>query len=361
MPFRAFVILGILNVLMIGSPQVEPIAQAPELPSVNQVFETLRAGLGRIRTIRYKSVSRSTSPGPRDPKGQTVVVQRSDVRIKGPKFVVTSRVDNPQNPIPMEVTLAFDGQEYQNLDARRGALTSVRDDGKAASDSPYFGPSLITIMFTFALDEVAFRDFEALRQADLWGSIASKSRVMGRESIGSHLCVVVQVDGLSEGRSAKLYLAEDLGYYPFRVEYDKGFYSRVDTVDEYEAVVDGDATIVVPTKVTTKGTLKTTTIPTGSVLTIDPGTLEVNKPIRDSVFTLPKNQVATRFDSSTRTAYKDGETITERGDLVQVVDEPGPALGPIALWASAGLIALGVGLAVVQKFRNRGTTGLGRR
>lgn len=361
MSFTLFIMASALSVVTMTSTNCEAAVQEPGTPPVDQIFETLRDRLSRVRTISFKSVTRSSSPTPQDPKGLAVVVNRSDAKIKGPKFVVSSRVENSLLPNAREMTLAFDGQEYQNLDPGRSTLSTSRDVTKDEVTPVYFGPTPITVMFTFALDEIKFQDFEALKQGDLWGRIASGGRVVGRESIGSLPCVVVQVDELTDGRSAKLHLAEDLGYYPMRVEYHKGILDRVDTVDEYETVVDGDATIVVPTKTTTKGTLKTTTVPGTAVLTVVPGTLEVNRPIRDSVFTLPKNQVATRYDGSTGTAFMNGKPVKERGDLVQVVDEPGPALGTIALWASAGLIALGVGLAVWQKSRSRGTPDQGRR
>ena len=298
------------SLALIGPLTTNETGRAAEAdPTPGTMFATLRDQLNSVHMIRLRAVSRGKSPSPQDPTGAIVIENRTETLIKNDKFLINSQIINPALKGPVVRIHAFDGVEYQSIDEQKGILVTNRL-GTADRRAPaYFMPQPFMIMFNFALDGALNRDYPALKQAELWNRVAAKSCVTGRGSVKSIPCVVVEVDGLETGKSATLYLAESLGYYPLKVEYRTEVFTRVDVVEEFETVADGARSLIVPTKVSTTGVVNSSKIKSTSVLSVKTGSLEVNKPVDDIIFMLPRNQVPIHIDMTSGKAYKNGQLI----------------------------------------------------
>ena len=353
----AFVCL-VLSVSVLG--RVAPDAYAVpggDGPTPDAMFSTLRDRIGRIHTIRYTAVSRGESRSIKNPPNSVTIENRTETVIKEDRFLAKVRVSNSELEGIKESTHAFDGIEYQLLDSNRATLSTNTAVSRDQVVAPYRAPQPITIMFTFALDRVLYRDYTALKDAALWDKIAAKSRVVGREAIGSVPCVVIRVDGLPERKNATLYLAERFGFYPLKVEFDTGLGIRTDAVDQFETVADGEVSVIVPTKVTTSVTMKASGQKSTSVLTVESGTLAVNTPVRDAIFTLPKSQVPVRIDVAKGNAYKDTGLVQERDRGTTLSVPAGGSMDSFVLFVSVGLIALGLSLTALRKFLSQRSRG----
>ena len=318
---------------------------------VRKIFATLRENLNQLHSIRYKAVTRSESLSKKNPLQLVTVQNDIDACIKNEFYLVKTKTTNSEIFQAKTATHAYDGREFQQLDESKGTLitnTSIPGDQVVL---PYKTTQPITIMFAFALELVARRDFQALKAEDLWDRLAERSEVVGHDLIKSIPCTIIKVGRLESIEDARIYLADTMGYYPVKVEFTNHRSQRTDLLEAFVTSEAGGHAIVVPTSVATTTTVRATGKAFSSKMIVEPGSLSINVPVRNSVFTLPKNQAPIRVDMAKKVSYKDGDVIIERSHNLPLTRPDGRSLDTSLLVGSMFLFVCGGMVLAYKKFR----------
>ena len=328
-----------------GASNPQESTPTPNVTAV-EIFSRLRESLAQLHSLELKSSTTSKAPTPKDPTGTTSIQNSSHVFLKDQKFLVKMTTTNPALNTPITKTLAFDGKEYQTIDDSKGALVTGSTMAKENVQPVYGSPQPFTIMFDFAYQFAPKKDLPTLFDPGLWEQVAGSYKITEHSLVGSDPCIVLTMDSDTNNAHTEIYLSEQYSYYPLKVVTKSNHFTREDTVVEYQVVEPGTRPLIIPTQVKSTGRLVKADLPVTSQLTVDPGSIQYNKPLNENMFTLSKEQVPVVIDMNTGLAYKDGVLVKERSDAQQIVTDPSYSLNTILCWLSALLLIVGISIKV---------------
>lgn len=313
-----------------------------------RILRRVKDRLGRIQSIQYQSTIESEGPARKKPNEKIKITYENRFVLDHDKYFSELSIYNPELPAPVETQQAFNGTEHQRLDVGRSSLIT----GKEGDGYRYQGPQPFMLPFIAMLVDkiIEVRVFGDILKDPLWEDLIAGSRVVGEEKVGSIDCVVIESRDAKGNGTVRMFLARELDYYPLKVDADHQHRKVLCTIDAYEKFVEEDQTLVVPTKVTEVARSSDVPWSTRTTFTVVAGTLEVNQPIREAVFTIPKDHAETYFDSANDQWYRNGKLlVAQEEDRVVPVEQPG--LGGPILIGSAALIVIGLSIRAWQRRR----------
>ena len=285
----------------------------PPPADVRPLYESLRRSLTRVDSVEYaaKSVMSMTAKGA--PVGS--ITYRLKFKLKGDKYLSQFTLKNSTTNESMDKTVTFDGGRYQDYNGEAAHLVEAK---QLEINRPYGSPQVANSMFQFfaygPADQVSY---DALKEGRIWDALAGRSKAVGRGVVRGHPCVVVEIAPTASEPDIKttVHFAEDLDYYPVRVEQSgtKGSYRG--EVAEARSFPGDAGPVIVPVRIEEDmveakpfgGPGTDSPGDASKVVTeVDPASLKVNAPIDDSAMKVPVSQAHIFMDQIAGIVYRDG-------------------------------------------------------
>jgi len=289
-----------LLLTFLASPQVGLAADRASDPRVSAIYETLRMSLDRIQAIEYTASFDRTqhielgSDANRDSTKPSTIHYDLEYTLDGNLFRSRTRYKRSEDGAFYDQQSAYDGQAYQVLKGEKGLLTlSATPPDEGPMQSGMLQPLVVPFRFVFGRDIPL--DFERLHSDQPWNDVARASTLGDRQEIAGHECEEVLIDTFNQTSARtkwKVYLAEDLEYFPIRLEADlvmNNFQLHNEIVVQAEVVDSPVAKVVIPTHI------KHVTYRSGELILtqefeIDPESLRVNHAVDLGAFTIAQEQ-----------------------------------------------------------------------
>lgn len=194
------------------------------------------------------------------------------------------RVDEIMGTATEPESYSFNGESFQFLSAKLSAFRESKHRMGSRPQCPFRSPIGYAYFWAFPRD--GFVSWEELRDRDNWSAIAKRAKYVGETSSKSQSIVTLEVERVSTGGKAFLYL----------VDFDKE-HSCVPVAWSSCSLPDRQPSSEVAVKRCVDvgaGMGRTVRIPVevehGGAVRIIEDTLRVNQPIDDRVFTLPRDR-----------------------------------------------------------------------
>lgn len=261
---------------------------------IKDILLQTKSHINSVKSLSYISEDQRIGPN-----GNVVLNNQQDFKYDTGRYYAAARSLDKEKAFGR--TIAYDGKFYQELNPQQASLYLRRKINNGRIRYP--GPEALVMAYGFAIEPLLENDLsiDALKRDDTWNRLSEVSTYIGSKNIRGHECHVVKFALNAPNNEKVIYevaFADDLGMFPIHFEAKLNDTKLVAVQDVEDYMVDNKSKqpVILPLTIVTVGYDEDGNKHHVTKINVDKNTVEINKNIPESVFTIPRNQLRVVFD-----------------------------------------------------------------